>query len=106
MKLEQVLHRADVELTIRATGQSRESVIDRVQLIAAITDKVTEVFHQRFEPFDRRYDRSTPATVVAVMVGPIGIRCRIFSTDGKRLAELFELLKYIESCMTIDDRNR
>lgn len=106
MKLEQVLHGSDVELTIRATGQTQDVVIDRAHLIDAITEKVSEVFHQRFEPFDRRYDRSTPATVVAVMVGPIGIRCRIFSTDGKRLSELFELLKYIESCTATDNRNR
>jgi hypothetical protein len=58
----QVLHGSDVELTIRATGQTQDVVIDR----------------QRFEPFDRRYFLSTPA---AVMIGPIGIRCRIFSTD-------------------------
>jgi hypothetical protein len=85
----------DFEFTVRARSCYSENTHKIVDLMEELASLASKSFTSAIDMNVSRYDRNHPESVVAVTIGPFGIRFRIFS-QGKRLQEMFAFLIDVE----------
>lgn len=85
----------DFEFTVRARSHYSEDAHKIVDLMDELASLANKSFTCAIDTNVSRYDRNRPESVVAVTIGPLGIRFRIFS-QGKRLQEMFAFLVDVE----------
>lgn len=85
----------DFEFVVRARSRFSEDAHKIVDLMDELASLARKNFVAAIDTNAMRYDRNHPESVVAVTIGPFGIRFRIFS-QGKRLQEMFAFLIDVE----------
>ena len=92
----------DFEFVVRARSRYSEDAHKIVDLMEELVSIASKSFTSAIDSNAMRYDRTHPESVVAVTIGPFGIRFRIFS-QGTRLQEMFAFLIDVER--SIKDSN-
>lgn len=89
----------DFEFTVRAHSPLSEHAHNIVDLMDELASLASKSFTSAIDTNGLCYNRNHPESVVAVTIGPFGIRFRIFSPggqNGKRLQEMFAFLIDVE----------
>lgn len=92
----QVFYGDDFEFTMRAHSRYGDDAHRIIDLMYEISNIATKAFHATIDTDRSDYDRTRPASVIAVNIGPFGIRFRIFSRGEERLKEMFHFLVDVE----------